>query len=168
MWYSVHPRNQISVKGYEFLSFAKNVDKNICKNIRKNLHGKYRHKLLDHAKQSAADALKTTSKKIIQKSAEATGDLVGNKINNIITKASRSSPQNKSETIANEHTWWKNTEKTLYIYIYIYIQKKTRKLWMIWHWYNSIIMEYQKIINLLNNTPNYPSKFKTKKLGRNK
>ena len=35
MCYSVHPRNQIFVKSYEFLSFAKNVDKNICKNIGK-------------------------------------------------------------------------------------------------------------------------------------
>ena len=31
--------------------------------------------------------------------------------------------------------------------------------------YNSIIMEYQKIINLLNNTTNQPTKFKTKILG---
>ena len=29
-------------------------------------------------------------------------------------------------------------------------------------------MKYQKIINLLDNTSNQPSKFKTKKLGRNK
>ena len=28
--------------------------------------------------------------------------------------------------------------------------------------YNSIIMEYQKIINLLNKTPNQPTKFRTK------
>ena len=28
--------------------------------------------------------------------------------------------------------------------------------------YNNITMEYQKIINLLDNTPNQPSKFKTK------
>ena len=28
--------------------------------------------------------------------------------------------------------------------------------------YNSIIMEYQKIINLLKNTPNQTSKFRTK------
>ena len=28
--------------------------------------------------------------------------------------------------------------------------------------YNSIIMEYQKIINLLENTPNQSSKFRTK------
>ena len=29
--------------------------------------------------------------------------------------------------------------------------------------YNIIIMEYQKIINFLNNTPNQPTKFRTKK-----
>ena len=28
--------------------------------------------------------------------------------------------------------------------------------------YNSIIMEYQKLINLLDNTPNQPTKFVTK------
>ena len=30
--------------------------------------------------------------------------------------------------------------------------------------YKSIIMEHQKIINLLENTPNQPSKFRTKNL----
>ena len=33
-------------------------------------------KLLDHAKQSAKNALKTTSKKVIQKAPEATGGLI--------------------------------------------------------------------------------------------
>ena len=37
-------------------------------------------KLLNHAKQSARDALKTTSKRVIQKKAEAAGDLIGIKI----------------------------------------------------------------------------------------
>ena len=31
--YSVQPRGQIFVKGYGFLSFAKNIDKNISKNL---------------------------------------------------------------------------------------------------------------------------------------
>ena len=35
--------------------------------------------LLDHAKQSAIDALKTASKRAIQKKAEATRDLIGEK-----------------------------------------------------------------------------------------
>ena len=54
--YSVQPRDRIFVKGYGFLSFAKNMGKNIGKNISKNLSGKHSQKLLDHAKQSAADA----------------------------------------------------------------------------------------------------------------
>ena len=69
--------------------------------------GKYSLKLLDHAEQPPADALKTTSKRIIQKIAEATGDLIGNKIADGITKVSRSSPQNNLETITNE----RKTEK---------------------------------------------------------
>ena len=52
------------------------MGKNIGKNIGKNLKGKYSQKLLAHAKQSALDALKTTSKKVIQKTAEATGNLL--------------------------------------------------------------------------------------------
>ena len=61
--YSVQPRDQIFVKGYGFLSSAKNMGKNIGKNISKNLSGKYSQKLLDHAKQSTADAFKIVSKK---------------------------------------------------------------------------------------------------------
>ena len=48
--YSVQPRDRIFVKGYGFLSFAKNMGKNIGKNISKNLSGKYSKKILDHAK----------------------------------------------------------------------------------------------------------------------
>ena len=50
------------------------------KNIGKNLSTKYGQKLLNSAKKSAIDAIKTDSKKAIQKTAEATGDLIGNKI----------------------------------------------------------------------------------------
>ena len=45
--------------------------------------------LLDHAKTSATDVLKTSSKRVIQKTVEATGDLIGNKIANRITKVSK-------------------------------------------------------------------------------
>ena len=39
------------------------------RNITKNLSGKYTQKLIDHAKQSATDALKTTTKMAIQSTA---------------------------------------------------------------------------------------------------
>ena len=54
------------------------------------MSGKYSQIPLDNAKKSDTDALKTTWKKVIQKTAEATGDLIGNKIANTITKVSRS------------------------------------------------------------------------------
>ena len=54
---SVQPRDPTFVKGCVFLSFAKNIDKNVGKNISKNLRTKYSQNLLDHAKQSATDAL---------------------------------------------------------------------------------------------------------------
>ena len=68
------------------------MDKSIGKNI--SLSGKYSQKVIDHVKQSATDVFKTALKKAIQKIAEATGDLIRNKINNKITKVSKSSPQN--------------------------------------------------------------------------
>ena len=62
MRYSVQPRDQIFVKGYGFLSFAKNMGKNIGKNISKNLSGKFSQKPLDRVKQSATGSFKTASK----------------------------------------------------------------------------------------------------------
>ena len=45
-------------------------------------------KIFDHAKKSPTVVLKTFSERVIQKTAEATGDLIDNKIANRITKAS--------------------------------------------------------------------------------
>ena len=46
----------------------------------KNLYNKYGQKLLDSAKKSTTNATKTASKTVIWKSAEDTGNLIGNKI----------------------------------------------------------------------------------------
>ena len=51
---------------------------------------------------SVIDALKTTSKIAIQKTAEATGDLIGNIIADRITRGSKISPKNNSETNEEE------------------------------------------------------------------
>ena len=56
------------------------MGKNIGKDISENLSRKYSQKLLDHTKQFPTDALKTTSKRVIQKTVEATSDLIDNKI----------------------------------------------------------------------------------------
>ena len=92
--YSVQLRDRILVKSYGFLSFAENMGRNISK----NLSSKDSQKLLDHAKQSATDALKTSSKRVIQETAEATGDIIGNEITDKITRVSKTLPQNNLET----------------------------------------------------------------------
>ena len=84
MRYSIEPRDRIYVKGYGFLSLAKNIDK--------SLSNKYDQKLLDSAKKSTADAIKTASKRAIQKTAEATGDLISNKVADKITSVSKKKP----------------------------------------------------------------------------
>ena len=80
MRYSIEPKNRIYVKGYGFLSFAKIIGK--------NLSNKYSQKLLDTAKKSTTDAIKTASKRAIQKIAEAIGNLIGNKSADKITNVS--------------------------------------------------------------------------------
>ena len=85
--YSIQPRDRMFVKGYGFLSFAENMVTNISKNISKTLSGKYSQKIFDHAKKSATDMLKTSSKRVIQETAEATGDLIGNKIADVVAKS---------------------------------------------------------------------------------
>ena len=88
MRYSIEPRDRIYVKGYGFLSFAKNMGK--------SLSNKYGQKLLDSAKKSTADAIKTVPKRAIQKTAEATGDLIGNKIADKITSISKKLSNNNN------------------------------------------------------------------------
>ena len=78
------------------MPFARNVGKNIDKNISKILGGKYSLKLLDHAKQYTTDLFKTSSKRVIQKTTEVTGDLIGNKIADKTTKVSKTSQENNS------------------------------------------------------------------------
>ena len=63
MGYSIEPRDRIYVKGYEFLSFAKNMGK--------HLSNKYGTKFLDSAKKSTADWNKNCFKKSNSKSSKA-------------------------------------------------------------------------------------------------
>ena len=56
------------------------MGKNIGKDISKNLSSKYGQKYIDQAKKSATDAIKTSSKRVILKTAKATGDLMGNRM----------------------------------------------------------------------------------------
>ena len=112
MRYSIEPRDRIYVKGYGFLSFAKNMGK--------SLSNKYGQKLLDSAKKSTTDAIKTASKRAIQKTAEATGDLIGNKIADKITSVSTKLHSKEPSNNNNNE----DVELTTYKKIYIYLQKK--------------------------------------------
>ena len=88
MRYSIESRDRIYVKGYGFLSFAKNMDT--------HLGNKYGQKLLDSAKNSTTVAIKTASKRAIQKTVETTGDLISNKIADKITSVSQKSKNNEA------------------------------------------------------------------------
>ena len=83
MRYSILPRDRIYVKGYEFLSFAKNVGT--------HLNNKHSQKLLDSAKKSTTDEKTAASKRAIQWTAEATGDLISKKIADKIISVSKTS-----------------------------------------------------------------------------
>ena len=112
MRYSIEPKDRVYVKGYGFLSFAKSMGK--------NLSNKYNQKLLDTAKKSTTDPIKTASKRAIQKTAEAAGDLIGNKIADKTTNVSKKTQSNESEaSSASPKDVTKNDT---------YLQKKDNKL----------------------------------------
>ena len=68
----IEDRDQIYVRSYEFLSFAKDMSK--------NLNSKYQQRFLDTTNNLAKDALNISSKIALQKTAKAAGNAVGNKI----------------------------------------------------------------------------------------
>ena len=67
MRYSTEPKYRKFVKGYGFLSFAGKFG------------DKYGKKLMDTATKTGIDDPKTTSKTVVQKTAEAAEDLIGKK-----------------------------------------------------------------------------------------
>ena len=71
-------------------------------------------KILDHAIKSGTDTLKNFSERVIQKTAEETGDLIDTKIASKITKVSKNSQQINSEAVTNEHA--KEIPKGKYVF----------------------------------------------------
>ena len=88
MRYSTEPRFRKYVKVYDFLSIARKFG------------NKYGKKLIDTATKTGIDAAKTASKRLVQKIAEATGDLVGNIIAIKITSIGK--PKEKEKTKVKE------------------------------------------------------------------
>ena len=76
MRHSTEPRFRKYVKGYGFPSFAEKFD------------NKYGKKINGTATKAGIDAAKATSKGVVQKTAEATRDLIGNKTADKITSIS--------------------------------------------------------------------------------
>ena len=81
--YSIEPRERRYVKGYGFMSFARNFS------------DKYSKSLMDKGIDVSKTFAKTAGKKILKETAKATGDLIGNKIADKIT----AKPHNKDEGI---------------------------------------------------------------------
>ena len=84
MRYSTEPRFRKYVKGYGFLSIARKFG------------DKYRKKLMDNATKTGIDTAKTASIRVIQKTADATGNLIGNKIADQITSIGKSKEKEKT------------------------------------------------------------------------
>ena len=84
MRYSTEPRFIQYIKGYGFLSFAR------------KLGDKYGKKLMDTATKTEIDAARIASKRVVQKTAGATGDFIGNKIADKITSIGK--PKEKEKT----------------------------------------------------------------------
>ena len=86
MRYSLEPRYRIYVQGQGFMSFARNIGK----------------KILNNSISAGKDIAKIAGKKVLTKSAEATGDLIGNKIAAKITKSTRNKEQKENDRIMEE------------------------------------------------------------------
>ena len=90
MRYSLEPSYRRYVQEQGFMSFAKNIG------------NKYGRKILDKSMDVGTDFAKIAGKKVLTKSAEATGDLNGNNIADRITKSSRNKAQKEDDRIMEE------------------------------------------------------------------
>ena len=90
MRYSLEPRYRKYVQVQGFMSFAKNIG------------SKYGRKILDKRIDAGNDFAKIAGKKVLHKSAEATGEMIGNKVADRITRSSRNKVQKEDDRIMEE------------------------------------------------------------------
>ena len=83
MRYLLQPRKRKYVEGYGFLAYARKFG------------DKYGKKLIDTATKPGIDAAKNASKRVVQKTGEATRDLIGNNIANKITSVGKTKNKEK-------------------------------------------------------------------------
>ena len=65
--------------------------------MEKKIGNKYGKTLMDTATKTEIDAAKTASKRVVQKTAVATGDLIGNKIADKITSVGKTKSEEKED-----------------------------------------------------------------------
>ena len=102
---SLEPRYRKYVQGQGFMSSAKNIRNKYRKKFfdkSMDVGKKYGNKLLDNSISAGKDFAKIAGKKVLTKSAEATGDMIGNKIADRITKSSRNKAQKEDDRIMEE------------------------------------------------------------------
>ena len=87
MRYLTEPRFRKYIKGYVFFSFAQKFG------------NKYDKKLMDTATKTWMDDAKTTSKRVVQDTAEVTEDLTANKITDKITSIGKPKEKEKTKEI---------------------------------------------------------------------
>ena len=85
MRYCREPKYKKYVQGYGFLSFARKFG------------DKYSEKLMNIATKTWIDAAKTASKRAVQKTAETTGDLIGNTLPDRITSVGKTKSKEKED-----------------------------------------------------------------------
>ena len=102
---------------------------------------------MDTATKTEMDAAKTACKRVVQKTAEAIGDLIRNKIADKITSLGKAKSKEKED---ERQEIYPPSEKR---------QEIIDELRLFWH---HIKMEYQKITNLLDTTFDNVPRFITK------
>ena len=85
MSYSTEPRFRKYVKSYSLLSFGRKIG------------NKYGKKMMNTATKTGIGAAKTGSKRVFQKTAEAAGDLIRNKIADKITSIGKPKEKEKQK-----------------------------------------------------------------------
>ena len=87
------------------MSFAKNIGNKYGRKIfgkSIDASNKYGRKILDKSMDAGKDFAKIAGKKVLHKSAEATEEMIGNKVADRITKSSRNNAQKEGDRIMEE------------------------------------------------------------------
>ena len=100
MRYLLEPSYRKYVQGQGFMSFAKNIGNKYGRKIFDksiDVSNKYGKKILEKSMDASKDFGKIAGKKVLHKGAEATGEMIVNKVADRITKSSRNKAQKEDD-----------------------------------------------------------------------